>query len=290
MWLTLLAVTIGLIAGLVAGGKFKAIGQVRPVGVPLAIAWLALICMTRWGAVPFGNQLFWVANACALSFCAMNIRRIGSHILFVGMALNALVIVLNGSMPYRISAVISAELARIESDFPTTVQTRPEADGDRLLALADIVPINAGPIRDVVSVGDLIAAVGVAFVVYRATLLRPAEGQRRQRVRPTPTAASAPRRSIPTVVSGVVDVAALTAAGAAVRNETAARLVIDLTADRAAHSDRYVRSFDTSSSAKLLGLSEDFDDLDDDELLDLTDDVLPGDTFWRARADQRSYD
>jgi hypothetical protein len=287
MWLTLLAVTIGLIAGLVAGGKITAIGRTRPTGIALAVAWLALICMTRWGAVPFGSQLFWVANACALIFCALNIRKLGTHILFLGMALNALVIVLNGSMPYRISAVISAELARIESDFPTTVQTRPEAEGDRLLALADIVPINAGPIRDVVSIGDLIAAVGIAFVLYRATLQRVTPGVR---VGAKASAAAEPRRSIPTVVSGAIDVAALTAAGARVRNETATRLVVDLTADRAAHPDRYARSFNTAGTAASLGLSEDFEELDDDELLDLTVDALPGDTFWRARADQQSYD
>ncbi len=168
MWLTLVAVGVGLIAGIVSGGSVATIGRSRPVWGSLALVWLMLTAVTRWVEVPGAIGLFIGANVAALMFCAVNIKRLGTALLFCGVALNTAVIAINGAMPYRISAVISAGLATSQSDFPQTVQTRPERASDRLAALSDIVPVNAGLIHDVLSVGDIIAALGIAWVVYRS--------------------------------------------------------------------------------------------------------------------------
>ncbi len=168
MWLTLLAVAVGLVAGVVSGGSVATIGRTRPNWASLALIWLALTAVTRWVEIPGSKGLFLGANVAALMFCAVNIRRLGTTLLFCGVALNTAVIALNGAMPYRVSSVISAGLATSASDFPQTVQTRPQLPGDLLTGLSDVIPVNAGFIHDVLSVGDIVAGLGIAWVVYRS--------------------------------------------------------------------------------------------------------------------------
>jgi hypothetical protein len=167
MWLTLTAVAIGAIAGVVSGGSISAIGRARPLAGVFALAWVILAGLTRWFEVPGARGLFLAANVAGLMFAAVNVKRLGSAILFFGLALNTAVIALNGSMPYRVTSVISAGLASTTSDFPQTIQTRPEQPGDLLLVLSDTIPINAWFIHDVLSLGDLLIALGAAWISYR---------------------------------------------------------------------------------------------------------------------------
>jgi hypothetical protein len=275
MWLTLLAVAVGLVAGLVAGGQLRAIAAVRPRGVVFAMLWLGLTSLTRWNSIPMGRELFWAANLCAIIFCAKNVTGMRTGIMLAGVGLNAFMIGVHGAMPYRISAVIAADLARIESDFPTTVQTRPEAPGDRFFMLADVIPINAGPLKDVLSIGDLLLAIGIGYVVYRTTLQLDRKPRRTQEAAAvfapptTPMKDAQPLASVRSGTTRLIDLA----------EPQPSRLTIELTADRAMNADRWHGGRD-------LGNIEELDDLSDEDLIDLTDDES-GDEFWAARTAQR---
>jgi hypothetical protein len=304
MWLTLLAVAVGLVAGVVAGGKLRALGAVKPVGIALAAVWLLLTALTRWAAVPQARLLFFIANICALAFAALNGRRLGSWLLLAGLTLNTLVIGLNGAMPYRVSSVIGADLATIASDFPSTVQTRPERDGDRLTFLGDVLAVKAGFIQDVFSVGDALAALGLGWIVYSATTRKSKQEPAASHANLTNQNTST--RKAPARKSGIKlgeahdlddldDSEQLQKAQQlqkakqleqtkqpddATVTRSATSLVVDLTIDRANHPERYEQA--TS------GLLEPFLDAQDEELLDITSGDMPGGTFWHERSVQRN--
>jgi hypothetical protein len=316
MWLTLLAVMVGMTAGIVGGGSVFLIGRTRPIAGVLAIAWLALTAITRWVEVPRAHVLFIAADVAALMFCVVNIRRLSTGLLFIGVALNTLVIALNGSMPYRVSAVIRSGLATSASDFPSTVQSRPERSGDLLMALGDVIPVNAGVIHDVLSIGDVLAAFGIAWVVYRAM-----ERHRSPRVGATtppatvngghtgathatvlgtatqPTVLAQPRASVKDLVArstirlgeefDLTDDefdAAISSHGPQIARPvtaSAVNVVVDLTVDRHRHPDRHLADIqpDTDVMRYVLGV-------DDDAVLDITEGELPGSVFWAERTKQ----
>ncbi len=324
MWLTLLAVLVGMTAGIVGGGSVSLIGRTRPIAGVLAIAWLALTAITRWVEVPRAQMLFIAANVAALMFCVVNVRRLATGPLFVGVALNTLVIALNGSMPYRVSAVIRSGLATSASDFPSTVQSRPERSGDLLMALGDVIPVNAGFIHDVLSIGDVLAAFGIAWVVYRAM-----DRNRSPRVGSTVPPAIPPAAvggghigaAQPTVLGAATQPAVLAQPRTSVQDLVARSTIrlgeeFDLTDDEFDAAISSGISSDGSQIAQpvaasavnvvvdltvdrhrhpdrhLADIQPDTDvmryvlGVDDDAVLDITEGDLPGSVFWAERTKQ----
>ncbi len=292
MWLTLLAVAVGLVSGIVAGGSLRSLGRIKPAGIALAALWLALTAVTRWTSVPNGRLLFFGANICALAFAALNARRLSSWILFVGLALNTLVIGLNGAMPYRVSSVIGAGLATVQSDFPETVQTRPERKTDRLTPLGDVLSVRAGFIRDVFSVGDAIAAVGIGWIVFVAASQKQSSSAVTADHQSTTARPTKRRRSNIKLGEdydlegddGLRDLEAEQPDDATVTHSVTS-LVVDLTIDRANNPERYEQS--TAGLLEPL-LAAGRGEPEDDELLDITTGDMPGNTFWHERSVQRS--
>jgi hypothetical protein len=85
--------------------------------------------------------------------------------------LNIAVILPNGGMPVRTAAVVDAGIVESEEVARIDVGSRRhlERDDDVLVPLGDVIPL--APLREVVSVGDLVLAAGLGTVVFR--LLRP---------------------------------------------------------------------------------------------------------------------
>ena len=119
----------------------------------------------RIGGPEATTPLVLASYALLLVFAAMNLHLVGMGVVMIGMASNAMVIGLNDGMPIRPAAVVAAGLAtpdeaqRLRAD----AKRRPEQPSDRLVVLADIVPVP--PLREVVSFGDLAIGVGVADVI-----------------------------------------------------------------------------------------------------------------------------
>ena len=179
---TAIAIALGLVAGLAAGG--------RPANA-------ARHTLRLWPALLFGAAAQWlpelldvpesaafVAVACSylalVAFAVANLRLVGMPVVLVGLALNSAVIFPNGGMPVRGSAVVQAGL--VEPDEVATIdfgsKRHLETEDDVLTILGDVVPV--APLREVISFGDLILAAGVADAVFR--LLRPNRAPRQSPV------------------------------------------------------------------------------------------------------------
>lgn len=98
-------------------------------------------------------------------FLALNRHLPGMLVAAVGMSLNAIVIVLNGAMPVSLWA---ARIAGVELEGDLGVKHEAAGPHTVLSFLGDIIPI---PMTlQVVSIGDVVMAVGIALLVYRQTL------------------------------------------------------------------------------------------------------------------------
>lgn len=171
---TAIALALGLLAGLLAGGRPS-----HAAGHPLR--W--------WPALAAGAAVQWVPELLAVpedaafaavvasyaalaAFAVANITMVGMPVVLVGLALNTAVIVANGGMPVRAEAVAAAGIADTREEVAALdygSKRHLERDDDRLTILGDVIPVP--PLREVLSFGDLILAAGVADVVFR--LLRP---------------------------------------------------------------------------------------------------------------------
>lgn len=175
-----IAVAVGLLAGLLAGGRLANAG-LRPVRAVNAL-WAGVVLeiaphlVDVSGSVGLGLVL--AGYLMLLAFVLTNLRLVGMPVALVGIVLNVMAIGLNQGMPVRADAVVAAHQAdRTElSSLDLGAKRHLEDDGDRLTFLGDTIPL--APLHEVVSFGDLILAFGVADVAFR--LLRPV-GARRQR-------------------------------------------------------------------------------------------------------------
>lgn len=181
-------VALGLIAGLLAGGRLSHLADIR-------LRWAALIfsaVILRYGTeialgrgVPIVDDLrellFAVSFAVLAAGLWANRRFPGMLLAFIGVAFNGLAIVLNGGyMPVWVPSLEFAGLtiADVNPTFHTLLV--PPLD-ERFLLMAgpliDVIPIPLPVIRDVVSVGDVFIAVGLAFFLFATIIRTPDEAE-----------------------------------------------------------------------------------------------------------------
>jgi hypothetical protein len=160
------ALVLALVLVPLTGGSFKRLARLDfeapwllfvGLGIQLVVELTPIVPASR--ADDVGFALLLVSYVAILSFGVLNVRITGMSVVTIGIALNVLVIALNQGMPYR-----APERTKLE----TTVKHRPERRDDILTLLDDriIVP---GPLGESVSFGDLILAVGIIDVTYRAS-------------------------------------------------------------------------------------------------------------------------
>jgi hypothetical protein len=173
MVLTTIAVVVGLVVGLLRGGRPSAL-----LRVPVAW-WLLLPVGVAAQVVAVHTTVpgrFWVLAA-ALSVLLVwalrnSLRLRGATVLAVGLAANLAVLVANGHVPVRWESLVAVEA--FAADEREVVRTdglyRLESDDSRLELLGAIVPVPG--VRDVVSFGDLIVLAGVVTLAANALLVR----------------------------------------------------------------------------------------------------------------------
>ena len=171
MRFTLVAVAAGVLIGLAAGGRFShlATGSFRLW--PVLVAGLALQTVSgRLGGAP-ALVLLVVSYGLLVTFAAGNTARVGMWMVALGIALNLVTIAVNGGMPVRPAAVVAAGIVDPGQIDALRIEGKRhlERPSDRLMVLADVIPVR--PLREVLSFGDVIMAVGVADVLVH--LLRP---------------------------------------------------------------------------------------------------------------------
>ncbi len=179
MLLVLAVIVVGIVLGLVSGGSFRKLAAVRFRLWPVALIGLALQLIPvptfddprveRW----IGAGLLVISYLLILAFVLENMQFPGFPVVFIGILLNVFVISLNRGMPVSDQALRAAygpeyqatRQALIESGGAKHHLERPD---DLLLPLADSIPIGA-PVRNVFSPGDLVAYLGVMWVLASAT-------------------------------------------------------------------------------------------------------------------------
>jgi hypothetical protein len=122
-----------------------------------------------WHSIGFG--LLVASYVLILAFGARNLVLRGMSIVVIGIACNALVIVLNQGMPVKFPTQW-----RNQSWAEATVKHHPRQTGERLLFLSDIIIVR-DPYDAVLSFGDLILTVGLCDVAFNVSR----DPQRRKR-------------------------------------------------------------------------------------------------------------
>jgi hypothetical protein len=172
MRLTFFALATGIVAGWAGGGRIGALGR-----VPLR-AWLLLV-----GAIPLyivtarsenlshGYVLFVASLALVLLFVLCNVPRLPALLIVgIGLALNIATIAVNRGMPYSIDALHHSGIEERQPDraFRATVQSHPKRADDRLVVLSDRISLL--PLRELLSIGDIVMACGMGLCAYTAML------------------------------------------------------------------------------------------------------------------------
>ena len=164
MVLLLAAVVVGMVTGALR----------RPLGAHLAdprllvpgVAAVAMVLHLSLGLLSptVAGPLLGLSLFLLTGFGLLNLHLVGMGVLTIGMALNAAVVLVNGAMPVRATAVLDAGIAQPGELVLVDLGAgrRYEATGDWLPVLGDVVPVDA--IGSVMSFGDLIVLVGVAAV------------------------------------------------------------------------------------------------------------------------------
>jgi hypothetical protein len=129
-----------------------------------------------------GFCLLMASYVLLLAFCFVNLRIRAMGIVAFGVALNALVIGLNQGMPTRDQEVTTASGRTVEKPIERTVKHRPESDDDLLPFLGDQIVI-PDPVDEVISVGDVVLALGIVSVCYFGSHRRVTRAQRMARLR-----------------------------------------------------------------------------------------------------------
>ena len=183
MRLAVFAVALGLIAGLVGGGSLRHLAKFRMRLMSLGLIWVvgSMLATALNGTV--GVVFFGLAMLSGVAFAAKNaLRWPGLAAVGFGLLLNALVLGLNGAMPYDPAA---AESAGLLPSGPVLLRTdgltRPFRSGDQLLLFARRIPV--APLGAVTSVGDLLVAFGLGLAAFNAATdrgrARPHRGRHR---------------------------------------------------------------------------------------------------------------
>jgi hypothetical protein len=211
----LFAAVLGVIAGFVAKGSIRHLADRRFRGLALAVVWAAMVLATMQDWLPGASGIYIASFGVAMLVVVLNVREFPSLVpVGIGLALNAIVVIVNGGMPYTAGALRAAGIDRPDdSIIVASPQRHIQTEADELFPLIDHFPVAAGPIRDILSPGDVAIAFGVGLTMCVSLLPRrrrtakrsapivPIEPTtvRRDRARPT-----RPRQAVPTRVASTL--------------------------------------------------------------------------------------
>lgn len=178
-------ILLGLLLGLRAGGRMSNLATVQ-------LRWVAVLfaaVIVRFGTEFMLNAgvgvvdglrvpLFALAFGLLLAGLWVNRSYPGLSLAFIGILLNAVVIMVNGGyMPIWQSALDAAGFsdADIHSAIHVVLPGTPADFLLRLLIIGDIIPIPIPFIRNVASLGDVFLALGLGFFLFAGVVRVPTE-------------------------------------------------------------------------------------------------------------------
>jgi len=166
----LVVAVVAAIAGVLRGGSFSTLADTGFRWGWLIFAGLALqlgfdLWDPDWLTRAQATAIVLASNALILLFVVLNRVLPGMWLIGLGLALNAFVIGANQGMPVSADAAHSAG-ATVPNDTSSIKHER--MDDDTLLPwLGDVIPLSVG--NQVLSIGDLVLAAGMGWLVYVRT-------------------------------------------------------------------------------------------------------------------------
>lgn len=182
MELILATLVLAVVIGYAVGGRLSALAELK-----VRLAWVAIVGLALQ-SIPLPSRVLsfvalYLSFALLLVFAAVNVRRqaVPFVAILLGVVLNFTVIAVNGGMPVTRDALVASgqEDTLDELTDHGWVKHHLAGPDDQLLFLGDVVGIRQ--IGQIVSIGDVLAYLGVAWLVVSA--------MRRRRAARAPTAA-----------------------------------------------------------------------------------------------------
>ena len=177
MSLSLVVIGLGALAiGLWRGGSVHALADTRVRWLLLLFEGLLIqVAFDVWdppGLTPaLAVAVLVISNVAVAAFILINVRIAGMLLIGAGLVLNTVVITANGAMPVSAGASATAGLEP-PSDSDDDLKHERVTEDTTFGWLADVIPIPG--LKEVLSVGDLVMAAGIARLIYaRTTSARP---------------------------------------------------------------------------------------------------------------------
>ena len=164
------AIPVGLLIGLLLGGRLAGLGEIRfrwagvaAVGFAFQIVLFSEPVTERVGDL--GPPLYVASTAIVLVAVLRNLAIRGMPLIAVGAASNLLAIVANGGyMPA--SPAAAAEMGREASEAYSNTRIM---ESPALAPLTDVIPLPGWlPFTNIVSIGDILIAIGIVVVIVAA--------------------------------------------------------------------------------------------------------------------------
>ncbi len=165
MRFTLVAVAAGLAISVLAGGRPGHMAGRSFRLWPVLAAGVGLQALSTGLAGGAGLAVLVLSYALLVTFSAANAVRVGMWMVALGIGLNLLTIAVNSGMPVRPSAIVAAGIAEPHQLGGLRIEGKRhlQRPSDRLMAISDVIPVR--PLREVVSLGDLLMGIGLADVL-----------------------------------------------------------------------------------------------------------------------------
>ena len=168
MRLIMFIVVAATAAGFLAGGTLRDFPSVKLRCAWLALAGVVLQFIPLSGAI--GIALLYASFAVLITFAIMNVRAQGFTLILIGLALNAVVIVANQGMPVTREALVASGQTDTLPELASDAEGQKHflaGDGTRLLELGDVIALGS-PIRQAVSIGDILVHLGIGWFIVMA--------------------------------------------------------------------------------------------------------------------------
>lgn len=177
------AIVIALALGFARGGTLHRLSNISLRWTPLLFEGLAIqLIFQLWDPPGLSRAaaltVVLLSNLAVLVFLAGNLRTAGVFLLGLGLALNVVVIAANQAMPVSPRAAETAGIPAPPSESTSLKHERLD-DDTRLPWLADVIPVPG--LSEILSVGDIVLALGMAQLIYVAMGARTAANEERKR-------------------------------------------------------------------------------------------------------------
>lgn len=169
----LATIVVAVLVVVVTKGSFHRIGRIH-----LSAVWLllvALIIQVALELVDFpteriddlGLAILLMSYVLIFGFCFLNRRTSGMVIVAIGVALNVLVIAVNGGMPTK-DDVTQRDGREVHVPIERTVKHKPRESDDKIAFLGDVITAPGVPNQQF-SVGDIVIGIGVVDICFEAS-------------------------------------------------------------------------------------------------------------------------